>query len=169
MTTIISGLRARTSAIASGSLIPRGCKSGAPGGRALPIGDAWIRCSRPTGLSCPVTTPTSSCSVESISACRVGTPIAPVPRKRTRMGALWCEPDGGTTRAARGRCLRHQLFPRAHFALADRRAAAGAKIIEQLAVGQDQEQPLAHGHAGPAFGAVKRGGGEILKLLLRVV
>src|SRR5437660_1449021 len=168
------------SATVCGSLILAGCKIGAPGsprrirpvadGRALPIafliGEGSIRCSRPTGLSEPVITPTSSCSVELISACNAGTPIAPVPMKRTRMGALWQNPQRPTARAPLGHCLGHQFLAGGDFALADGRTAAGAEIIEYLPVWQDQEQPLTDRHGGPTLFAVKRRRREIFKLLL---
>jgi hypothetical protein len=49
------------------------------------IAGASIRCARPTGLSGCVTTPTSSCTFEFRRERKAGTPISPVPMKRTRI------------------------------------------------------------------------------------
>src|SRR5215475_6079164 len=69
----------------------------------------------------------------------------------------------GTPRAHR---LRHHLFTSRDFTPAYRRSASSAEIIENFAVRQDQQKPLAYGHRGFALFAVKTGGGEIFKLLL---
>src|SRR5947207_11677260 len=61
---------------------------------------------------------------------------------------------------------RHQFIASSDFTLADRRSATGTKIIENLAVRQDQKQPLSHRHRGFAFLAIEARGSEIFKLLL---
>src|SRR3954453_2955858 len=110
----------------------------------------------------------SSCSADSITHRKTGTPISPVPIKSTRIARL--ELDAWNRRAPPlppwGRCLRGHFVARRHLALADRRSAAGAKIIVDFLVGENQKEPLAHRHGGLALLAVETRRGEILKLLL---
>jgi hypothetical protein len=62
--------------------------------------------------------------------------------------------------------LGHHFLTRRDFALAHRRRAAGAKVIVDFLVGQNQEKPFAHRHGRLALLAIETRGGEILKLLL---
>src|SRR3954470_11014987 len=169
MTTMTSGASARISATASSALIRFGWKTRrlVPATAAL-IGGASIRCSRPTGLSGWVTTPMSSWSLDSISQRKTGAPISPVPMKSTRIARLEVKASNrrAATRPARGRRFRHHFFARCDFTLTDRRGAAGAKVIVDFLVGQDQKEPFAHRHRGLALLAVETRRGEILKLLL---
>src|SRR6266480_1265996 len=110
--------------------------------------------------------PTSSCSRDSASHRKTGTPISPVPinrmRTRLKLNAL----DWRATRASRRPGLRHHLVAGGDFTLADRRSAAGAKVIVDFLVRENQQEPFAHRHGGLAFLAIEARGGEILKLLL---
>src|SRR4051812_11204488 len=169
MTTITSGASARISETASSALIRFGCRIGPaiPAAAAL-IGGASIRCSRPTGLSGWVTTPTSSCLPDSISHRKTGTPISPVPMNNTRIARSELDAlhRGAAAGTARRRCPGHHFLAGRDFALSDGRRAAGAKIIVDFLVGQDQEKAFAHRHRGLALLAIEVRGSEILKLLL---
>ncbi|HJX80624.1 MAG TPA: hypothetical protein VJ248_01180, partial [Candidatus Udaeobacter sp.] len=62
---------------------------------------------------------------------------------------------GGATRAPPGHRLRQQFFAGRNLAPAYRRSTAGTEIIENLPIGQDEKQPLAHWHRGFALLAVQ--------------
>jgi hypothetical protein len=61
----------------------------------------------------------------------------------------------GTTRASPGHCLRKEFFAGCDLAPAYGRSAAGAKIIENLPIRQDEKQPLTHRHRRLALLAVE--------------
>jgi hypothetical protein len=61
--------------------------------------------------------------------------------------------------------LLEKLLAHRHFALAQRRSAAGAEVIVDFLFWQDEEEALANGHGGLAFLAVKAGCAKILELL----
>jgi hypothetical protein len=61
----------------------------------------------------------------------------------------------GATRAPRGHRLRQEFFSSRNLAPAYRRSTAGTEIIENLPIGQDEKQPLAHWHRGFALLAVQ--------------
>ena len=66
------------------------------------------------------------------------------------------------------RCHRlgEHLLARGDLTPAYRRSTLSAEIIEDFAVGQDQQKPFAYRHRGFAFVAIKTGGSEAFKLLL---
>src|SRR5436189_842135 len=99
---------------------------------------------------------------------------APSPRRATCGRALpspvfWNLLKPNRSRRPRGspaHCLRHQFLSGSNLTPSYRRSALRAEIIKNFPVRQNQEKPLSHRHRGPAFLAVKTGGGEIFKLLL---
>src|SRR5262245_61633800 len=137
MTTITSGASARISSIAFGSLILAGCKIDTlwPTRAAL-IGGAVIFWSRPTGLSGCVTTPINSCS-DFWSGRKVGTPISPVPMNTIRICGLSKGSKWNANLSPWLHRLGHHFLAGGNFALANRRAALTAEVIEDLFVRQN--------------------------------
>src|SRR5207253_89606 len=112
--------------------------------------------------------PTNSWSDFS-SARSVGTPISPVPINKMRIKVrLRSRPPYWAAALRPGpRRLHQHAFAGRDFALADRRRAFSAQIVEYFLVRENQEQPFPHRHRRFAFLAIKTGSGKILKLLLR--